>query len=403
MKKQTNNAVQNKVNLQALKESDERFRSIVLWSPDAIIVTDAEGKIEYMNPAAEKVFNRKLESFAGKDFGLAVVNGGSTEIDIFRPGKDPGVGDMYVVETEWLGEKAHLITIRDITDRKLTEDKLRESEAKYRWVVDNMADVITVMDMNLRFTYVSPSIMRMRGYTAEEAVAQTFEQVMTPESLQIIAKVFEEEMNLEASGTADPGRIRILELEQYRKDGSIVCMENSLSFMRDEAQKPMGIIAVSRDITDRKRSEEELQRINVFLDSIVENIPDMIFLKDAGELRFVRFNRAGEELLGHSRDDLLGKSDYDLFPKEQAGFFTEKDRDVLRGKKVVDIPEEPIQTRNKGERIIHTKKVPILNANGEPEYLLGISEDITERKKAEEDLKKTLESLRKAVGATIQT
>jgi PAS domain S-box-containing protein/putative nucleotidyltransferase with HDIG domain len=126
--------------------------------------------------------------------------------------------------------------------------------------LDNMADVITLMDMNLRFTYVSPSIIRMRGYTAEEATAQTFEQVMTPESLQISAKVFEEEMKLEASGTADPDRIRIVVVEQYRKDGSIVLMENHLSFMRDEAQKPVGIISVSHDITERKRVEEELQR-----------------------------------------------------------------------------------------------------------------------------------------------
>jgi PAS domain S-box-containing protein len=138
------------------------------------------------------------------------------------------------------------------------EEALRESEKKYRWMVDNMADVITIIDMNLRFTYVSPSIMRLRGYTAEEATAQTLEQVMTPESLQIIAKVFEEEMKLEASGAADPGRSRILELEQYKKDGSIVWIENDLSFIRDEAQKPVGIISLSRDITDRKRAEEEL-------------------------------------------------------------------------------------------------------------------------------------------------
>ncbi len=145
-----------------------------------------------------------------------------------------------------------------------------------------------------------------------------------------------------------------------------------------------------------------LHQMNTFLDSIVENIPNMIFLKDAGELRFIRFNRAGEDLLGYSRDDLLGKNDYDFFPKDQADFFTEKDRDVLRGKEVVDIPEELLQTRNRGERILHTKKVPILDANGEPEYLLGISEDITDRKRAEEKLQRTFDSLRKAVSTTIQ-
>ena len=128
MKKLTKKADQDKKYLQALKESEARFRSIVLWSPDAIIVTDAKGKIEYMNPAAEVVFNRKMESFIGKDFGLPLVNGESTEIDIFRPGKDPGVGDMYVVEAQWLGENTHLITIRDITMRKQIEEKIKQAQ-----------------------------------------------------------------------------------------------------------------------------------------------------------------------------------------------------------------------------------------------------------------------------------
>jgi PAS domain S-box-containing protein len=157
---------------------------------------------------------------------------------------------------------------------------------------------------------------------------------------------------------------------------------------------------VSIDITKNKLAEEELLRTNTLLNSIVENIPNMIFLKDAKDLRFVRFNRAGEDLLGHSREDLLGKNDYDFFPKEQADFFTEKDRKVLHGKDVVDIPEEPIQTRNKGERILHTKKVPILNVNGEPEYLLGVSEDITDRKRAKEALRESAQRLHSIIGGS---
>jgi PAS domain S-box-containing protein len=130
-------------------------------------------------------------------------------------------------------------------------------------------------------------------------------------------------------------------------------------------------------------AEEEIKKLTAFLDAIVENIPDMIFVKDAETLTFERFNRAGEALLGWSRQELLGKTDYDCYPRDQADFFVAKDRETLRGRKLVEIPEEPILTRH-GPRWLHTKKVPILDEQGQPRYLLGISEDITARKLAEE-------------------
>ncbi len=154
-------------------------------------------------------------------------------------------------------------------------------------------------------------------------------------------------------------------------------------------QKPYHAYGISIDITERKLAEQNLHKTNAFLDSIIENIPNMIFLKEAKELRFVRFNQAGENLLGYSRNDLMGKNDYDFFPKEQADFFTKQDRKVLCGKNIIDIPEEPLKTRDKGMRALHTRKVPIFNAQGEPEYLLGISEDITDRKKTEQSLQES--------------
>jgi len=132
-----------------------------------------------------------------------------------------------------------------------------------------------------------------------------------------------------------------------------------------------------------RTKEETLRKEQEFLASVIENIPDMIFVKDAKALNFVRFNRAGEKLLGMRREDLIGKNDYDFFPKGQADFFTAKDRETLAGKTLVDIREESIETRDLGTRILHTKKIPILNEEGEALYLLGISEDVTELKAAE--------------------
>lgn len=147
-----------------------------------------------------------------------------------------------------------------------------------------------------------------------------------------------------------------------------------------------------KEIAERETAEQKMAEAQKFLNSIVENIPDMIFVKDAKELRFVRFNKAGEMLLGFTTDQMIGKNDYDFFPKEEADFFTTKDRLVVEGGRMVDIPEETIHTRLLGPRTLHTKKIPILDDEGKPRYLLGIAEDVTDKKRAQEELmKKTFE------------
>ncbi len=154
-----------------------------------------------------------------------------------------------------------------------------------------------------------------------------------------------------------------------------------------------GAVAV---IAPARTRDDELHRANVFLDSIVENIPDMIFVKDAAELRFARINRAGEVMFGVPREALLGKNDFDFFPASQAAFFQGKDRETLRLGAMVDIEEEPIDTP-RGQRWLHTKKIPIVDAEGTPRYLLGISEDITEQKHAREALLRIHDELERRV------
>jgi PAS domain S-box-containing protein len=158
-------------------------------------------------------------------------------------------------------------------------------------------------------------------------------------------------------------------------------------------------VAVLVDEQDAlRRAETEATRLSRFLDSVIENMPAMVFMKEAQNLRFERFNRAGEELLGLTRDELVGKSDYDLFPKEQADFFVEKDREVLRTG-VIDVPEEPIRTKQ-GERWLHTRKIPLYDAAGRPEHLLGLSIDITDKKRAQDLLRASHDELARKVERT---
>jgi PAS domain S-box-containing protein len=139
------------------------------------------------------------------------------------------------------------------------------------------------------------------------------------------------------------------------------------------------------------------QRAQNFLDSVIENLPVTLFVKDAADLKYVRWNRASEELLGYTRAERVGKSDYDLYAADSAAVPASDDRLVLHNKDLVDIPEEPVGTRTRGTRVLHTRKIPILDDAAEPQFLLGISEDITERKEAEQALRTAEERYRSLV------
>ena len=123
---------------------------------------------------------------------------------------------------------------------------------------------------------------------------------------------------------------------------------------------------LQRELAEHRQTEEalarrtaELEDARNFLDSVLEHLPVMLFVKDAEHLRFVRWNKTEEEALGIERSVAIGKSDYDFFPEEQARFFEAKDRAVLTGGEMVDIPEEAIQTAHRGLRFLHTIKVPV--------------------------------------------
>jgi PAS domain S-box-containing protein len=246
MKKLTNKVGQHKIDLQALKESEARFRNIVLWSPDAIIVTDAKGKIEYMNPAAEGVFNRKVESFIGKDFGLPLVDGESAEIDIFRPRKDPGVGDMHVVEIEWLNKKAHLITIRDITDRKRAEETLKVSETRYRRLFETAQDGILILDAKTgQISDVNPFLIDMLGYSHQEFVGKKLWDIGVFKDRVVCKKAFWE--------LQTKGFIRYEDLPLETKDGQHIEVEFVSNVYQINGEEV--IQCNIRNITDRKRFE----------------------------------------------------------------------------------------------------------------------------------------------------
>jgi PAS domain S-box-containing protein len=269
----------------------------------------------------------------------------------------------------------------DLSSQELLRlnDELRENEEKYRLIAENTADLIVVTDMNLRFTYISPSIMRNHGFTVEEAMNMTLDQFITPESMQILLTVFEEEMKLEASGTADPGRIRIMEFEEYKKDGSIICVENSISAQRDKENKMIGILAVSRDITNRKQAEKKLMNSEEKFRTLAESSPLAIMMHQGD--RWIYANRAAVEISGYTEEELYSMHFWDVVHPDHRDMVKQSGYNRQQGKVMPRAYEFKIIAKNGVEKWVSLSGNPI-KYEDKPTAVISVT-DITERKTTE--------------------
>jgi PAS domain S-box-containing protein len=243
--------------------------------------------------------------------------------------------------------------------------------------------------------HISGNCERLFGWDPAAVVDASWDwrEHVHPDDLDRMTSVFTTVVEEhDSSGTAT-FRLR-------RADGAL---RWTMARIRPDPSQPGELLGFFVDVQDRVEAAEasermvgELRESQLFLTSVIENIPNMVFVKDAAELRFVRFNRAGEQLIGRQREDLIGKDDHDLFPAVQADAFVRADREVLEEGVLLDVPEEEIDTATNGRRILHTRKIPILDDEGRARYLLGISDDITERRLADDALRVAKEEAERA-------
>ena len=166
-------------------------------------------------------------------------------------------------------------------DLKQAEEALRENEEKYRLLTNNANDIIWIMDLSMdlekaKLSYVSPSVERLRGYTVKEALTQNISEILTPDSIQLANKHLMETLEKERGGQRIEGRT--LELEHYCKDGSTLLMECNMSFLHNEEGNPVGITGVSRDIAERRQTEEALRESEEKYRSMMEAMKDPIYI-----------------------------------------------------------------------------------------------------------------------------
>ena len=393
-----------------LKESESMLRQILDTVPQGIFWKNKDGAYMGCNNAfAKAVGLDNPEKIIGKtDFEMPwpmkeaeayraddaeVISTGKSKMHICEPMQQAD-GVRLLIDTSKMPLLDNNEQIRgvlgifeDITERKRAADELRESEEKYRLIAENMSDVISLMDMNLRFTYVSPSINRLTGFSVEEALKHSIEEIMTPDSFKEILKIIEEEIPTETTEKLDPGRTRIIEYEQYRKDKSIVWVESNCRFMFDQDQKLKGILIISRDITERKKAEIALRKSEENYRKLVTTTPYGIQLTDL-EGKIIFSNSAHHKIQGYKDGELVGKYIWDLMIDD-----THKDKAREHYQRIIkEVPIPKVyynrdKTKDGREIEVQIDWDYIYDSEGKIEGIISIVSDITERRRLEDKLR----------------
>ena len=389
----------------ALHESEKYYRTLIELSPDIIAVMDLDAKLLTVNQRFLQCggyYYDEVIGFSAYDFisGLdhvflkkktnAFVKKSKVSKSEYLFKKKNGQTISMEVSASLLsdgqGKPKGIIAIgRDVSERKHNEEMIRKNEETFRCTFEAIPDPAYIWTCQNDGRFILSRFNRAAARVTKNKMKLFLG--IEPERLFAAYPDFIQRME---SGLKKGENQSTELLYTYQSTGKSRWLQVDFAKTADHS-----VLVITKDITERKRAEQELRESKALIDAVVENVPIMIFVKEATDLKFVIFNRAGEELLGYDRASLLGKNNLDLFPAEQSAFFMAKDREVLSGKAdILDIPEEPIMTARKGQRLLHTRKVCIRGADGATKYLLGISEDITERKEAEAKLLAYQEQLR---------
>ncbi|MBU0510157.1 MAG: GAF domain-containing protein, partial [Chloroflexi bacterium] len=274
--------------------------------------------------------------------------------------------------------------LKDITERVQAQESLQESEAHYRLLAENITDIIWTMDMNLRFTYVSPSVTRMLGYSVEEAMALTLEEVLPPASLEVVMKVFAEEMAVEEMEQKDLSRSLMMEVEYYCKDGSTICTEITVTGLRDPDGRLVEALGVTRDITERVRAEKALRESEEQYRGLFERVPVGLYRTTPGG-QILDANPVTVQMLGYpNQETLLAVNVVELFVNpDDRGF----EMGLLGDEEIMSSYELRMRRRDGVVIWVRDTFRAVRDAQGQILSLEGSLEDITERVRAAEALR----------------
>lgn len=385
---------------QALAHSEAKFTRAFQNGPVAITITRLnDGKVVEANNSTQTVLGYTPGELIGKstiELGIwrdpqdreeimakLTDKGSISDEELVINKKDGSIITVLLSASliELQNEACLIASFTDVTALKKTGDELREKELRYRLLADNARDVIWTMDLEGHFTYVSPSVHKLRGYTPEEVIKQPITEALTPESASLILEALQSSLK-EYSETGKIPKPNTFRLQQPCKDGSNVWTEVNYSVITDNEGKPQSILGVSRDITERMKAEELVKRSNQTIDSIINSTTDLVFALDSN-WNFIYANKQTAKLVGLEPAGLVGKNGWEIFPGA-IGTNLEKG---LREAMDERVPKRVVFENPKAGLVWENNIFPIDNG------LTVFVKDITERKIAEAQLEERYQAI----------
>ncbi|MCB9855169.1 MAG: PAS domain S-box protein [Phycisphaerales bacterium] len=377
----------------ALRLSEDRYRTFVDHAVDALLLHDENGVIIDVNRHACESLGYAREELIGStalkfdssisteelvDIVRRMNEGEMVTIDSIHRRKD---GTEFPVEVRcrpfWVdGRRFGISLARDISVRKRAEDELRTSEMRYRTFVDHASDAFFLHDANGRVIDVNRQACKSLGYDRQDLIGKTpfdFDPALTQSQLNDILT------QLQA------GEAPTFDTYHQRSDGTVFPVEIRTQPLDIDGERHN--IALVRDMTERKRAEEALSRSEARFRGAIENIPDVIVIYDC-DLRIQYINAATQELTGRPISDFLGRRDEDVWPPEVCDSYLPTLK-AAKETRTIQSVETDIQFPDGSLKCLHIRCVPLLNDDGTVREVVGITQDLTERKKAEQAVRES--------------
>jgi PAS domain S-box-containing protein len=416
---------------EARQESEKKFQTLFESANDALFLMDGDSFIE-CNPMTLEVFACTKEQIIGQSpfrfspefqpdgshsvkSGIEKIKaalGGTRQFFGWKHSRFDGTpfdAEVMLNAITIKGEKYLQASVRDISQRKQAEEKLKQSEAQYRLLADNMTDMVWLMDFDLNTFYISPSIEKIRGYTFEELKQLPLEKNLVPASLQIFKEFYQKELPKVYSSDFYSNET-LIDLEFYKKSGTTFWLEIVATIIRDESRKPVSILCVGRDITEHKKISEKLkeseERLDLFFSQSLDGfffmlLDEPVTWNDTADkekildyamarLRLTKINKAMLEQYGATEDQFIGRTISEFFAHD-----TDQGREILR--KIFNyghLHAESVEKKLDGtDMIIDGDYICSYDSKNRITGHFGIQRDITGHKQDEEKIQRQLDEL----------